>query len=182
MTIRMVALLRGINVGRSNRVGMAQLRKVLGGLGYTDVATLLQSGNVVFGATPAEARTASRDIADAVAAEFKVECAVIVRSAAEFLDAAGKAPRLADMTDPSRYLVGFLEGEPDAEGVRAVNAIDLEPDWIQVVNRHVYLWAPDGVSATPLTKTGWEKLLGTPVTTRNWRTVGKLADLLNASG
>ena len=177
MATRLVALLRGINVGRSKRVPMIQLRELLVGLGYTDVTTYLQSGNAVFTCTPKAARMASQDIEEAVAREAGVTCRVIVRSPAELAAAIAADPLLGVATDPARHLVGFLAADPQLDAVARLDALDVSPDQIRVVGRHVYLWCPNGVLASPLNKVGWERSLGVAATTRNWSTVTKLAAL-----
>lgn len=175
-TIRSVALLRGINVGRSKRVSMAQLRDLLTELGYTDVTTYLQSGNVVFSSAPAAAETAAADIEKAVSRTLGVESTVIVRSAADFAAAAAKAPMLDVVTDPAKYLVGFLGGEPDPGGVRAVAGLDTSPDQARLIGRELYLWCPAGVLASPLSKISWDETLGVAVTMRNWNTITKILE------
>lgn len=176
--VRMVALLRGINVGRNKQVAMADLRALLTDLGYGDVKTHLRSGNAVFTAGPGAAVTAADDIERAVTSTLGVRSSVITRTAAELETVLAGAPMLDLMTDPARYLVGFLAGEPDANAAEAIAAIEVEPDRIDLVGHEVYLWCPAGVAASPLNKTGWERALGVGVTTRNWRTVEKLAAMM----
>jgi uncharacterized protein (DUF1697 family) len=177
---RLVALMRGINVGRNKRIAMGDLRAVLTGLGYTDVRTLLMSGNAVFTCSSAAAKKAASDIERAVAADLGVRCAVIVRSEVEVAAAIEAAPLIDVATDPSRHFVGFLAAAPPPRAARAVAAIDLEPDLIRLVGKEVYLWCPKGLLDSPLAKAGWEKSLEVPVTLRNWNTVTKIAAALAA--
>jgi len=177
VTTRLVALLRGINVGRAKRVSMGELRTLLTDLGYSDVTTYLQSGNAVLTCSPAAARTAATDIEEGVSRELGVSAKVIIRTASELAAAVARAPLLGLMSDPARYLVGFLDGDPDPEGVRTLTAPDVAPDQIRVIGREIYLWCPDGVLASPFGKTPWDRVLGVPVTMRNWNTVTKLIEL-----
>lgn len=176
-SVRLVALLKGVNVGRHKRVAMAELRSLLAALGYTDVATYLQSGNAVFACPPAAARTAAGDIGQALSDRLGVRSTVVLRTAADLAAVITDAPLLDLMTDPARYLVGFLDGEPDPAGVRAVAEIDVAPDQIRLAGREVYLWCPAGVLASPLSKLPWTRVLGAEVTMRNWTTVTRLAAL-----
>lgn len=178
MDIRTVALLRGINVGNSKRVAMAALRDLLSGLGYTNVSTLLNSGNAVFDCSPTAARTAASDIAEGVRRELGVDCRVVVRTAAELRVALDQAPMLDRMTDESRYFVGFLDAAPSASGRRAVAETDVEPDRVELVGREVYLWCPGGLLASPLGKMNWDRTLGCAVTMRNFKTTSRIAALL----
>src|SRR5213593_3406061 len=99
MTNRQIALLRGINVGRAKRVAMADLRALVEGLGYADVRTLLNSGNVVFAATDGAKGAAAR-IEKALAAKVKVTARVTVISAEELAMAVRANPLAKVATDP----------------------------------------------------------------------------------
>jgi uncharacterized protein (DUF1697 family) len=177
MAQRMVALLRGINVGRAKRVSMAELATLMAGLGFTEVKTHLNSGNVVFSCTPRAAAGAAAKIRSAIADELAVECEVMTRTAAELRDVIEANP-LADVaTDPAKYLVGFLSAKPKPEAVRAVQAGDYGGDAIRIIDDHAYLWCSRGVNDSPVVKLAWKRELGVSATTRNWRTVLKLAEL-----
>jgi len=184
---RLVALLRGINVGRAKRVAMADLRRLLTSLGYTDVSTVLQSGNVLF-TTSAELAPSGPDtdaataavgaqLESAVSRELGVACRVLVRHAGDLAAATVDAP-LADVaTDPSRYLVGFLAGDPGRAASAAVEALDVAPDQVRLRRRELDLWCPGGVLASPLSSVDWEAVLGVAVTMRNWNTLARLVAL-----
>jgi uncharacterized protein (DUF1697 family) len=182
MAQRMVALLRGINVGRNKRVQMADLRRVLADLGYGDIRTHLNSGNAVFSCPPAAVAGAAERIQAAIAAELGVECAVMTRTRAE-LDRVLADNPLADVaTDPARFLVGFLSAPIRPAAARTVTEADYGADRIRIVGSHAYLWCPTGINDSPVTKLAWSKQLGVSVTTRNWTTVGKLAELAAGAG
>ena len=173
-----MALLRGVNVGRNKRLAMADLRRLLGGLGYREVATVLQSGNAVFTCPAASVDSAPADIQAALASGTGVECAVMVRTAAEFLAALDADPLLGVATDPTRHLVGFLSGEPDRAGVDDLLARDLTPDALAVVGQQVYLWAPNGVLDSAFSKFGWDRCLRVSMTMRNRSTLSRIAPQL----
>jgi len=179
--VRAVALLRGINIGTSKRVPMADLRRVMTDLGYSDVVTLLNSGNAVFSAPAAAVRRAAADIEAAVAAELAVTCSVVVRTAAELVAALAGDPLGDVATDPARHLVGFLSAEPDAAAAAWLADLEVAPDQIRLVGRHVYLWTPSGVLSGPLSKAPWERKLKVAVTSRNVNTVAKLIELSGSS-
>ena len=182
MATRVVALLRGINVGRAKRVAMADLRALLADLGFEDVTTVLNSGNALFSCSAMAVSTAAGAIEDGVQDKLGVRCRVVVRTAAAFAASIEQAPLQDLVTDPSRYFVGFLDGRPNAAARAAVSTVDEDPstapDRIVLVGREVYLWCPAGLSKSPLTKTDWDTVLGTAVTMRNWKTVTKIAALL----
>jgi uncharacterized protein (DUF1697 family) len=171
-----IVLLRGINVGGHRRIAMADLRAVLETLGYDNVRTHLQSGNVVL----ESGLTATRlkgEIEDSLAAELGVEVEVFVRSHKEIAAVLARDPLGAVANNPSRYLVSFLSGKPSAAGVKEAKAIDVEPEQFVVHGREIYAWHPDGVHNSKLAKVLSEKRLGVTATARNWNTVTKLLEL-----
>src|SRR5436190_7614221 len=102
MAGRQVALLRGINVGRAKRVAMADLRALIEGLGYGDVRTLLNSGNVVFTAPRAAPDNAAARIEKALATDLGVSARVTVLTAQELAEAVAANPLLEVADDFSR--------------------------------------------------------------------------------
>ncbi len=180
MPTRLVALLRGVNVGRNKRIAMAQLRDLLAGLGHTGVSTYLQSGNALFSSASADTAAVAAGIEQAIARDLKVECTVIVRTAAGLAAVVAANPLLDQVTDPARHLVGFLSGDPGPAGMQTVAALDVAPDQVRLLGRELYLWCPSGVLASPLSKVAWDGQLGVAVTMRNWSTVTRLASLASA--
>jgi uncharacterized protein (DUF1697 family) len=177
MAQRMVALLRGINVGRNKRVQMADLRRLLADLGYGEIRTHLNSGNAVFDCPPGAMDGAAERIQAAIAAELGVQCAVMTRTKAELDRVLAANPLAGIATDPARFLVGFLSAPVTAAAARKVTEADYGADQIRIVGKHAYLWCPAGINDSPVAKLAWSKELGVSVTTRNWTTVGKLAEL-----
>ena len=108
-----IALLRGINVGKAKRVPMAELRGLLEGLGYTNVATLLNSGNAVFRAQGRSAASVAAAVEAAIAKRFGFEVPVVIRTAAELKAIVRENPLGDRAADPSRTLVAFA-GTPEA--------------------------------------------------------------------
>ena len=114
---RQIALLRGINLGARKRVAMGELRDLLESLGYEDVQTYLQSGNVVLTSEQPEERLA-REVGRQVAAKLGVESKIVVRSRDELAEVVARNPLDDVANDPKRYQVSFLSAEPDPERVR----------------------------------------------------------------
>jgi uncharacterized protein (DUF1697 family) len=176
----LVALLRGINVGRAKRVVMADLRALLETLGFADVRTLLNSGNVVFtahGTTPDDAATR---IADALPARTGVSARVTVLTAEELAIAVRDNPLLRVARDPSRLLVAVLASPADRHVLYPLAGQDWTPDALALGERVAYLWCPDGALASPLAQT-LARSLGDAVTTRNWGTMTKLLALVEST-
>lgn len=178
---RQIALLRGINVGGHKKVPMAQLRELLSGHGYEDVRTYVQSGNVVLSGPDVPAVEAERRLEREIEDEFGFPVSVLVRTHAQWQETVDANPFADVADDPSRQFVLFLS-EPLAEEVRA--AIDPDgfgPDRVVLGEREVHVWAPGGATESAALKKLDQRRLGVTITARNWRTVGKLLALAEAS-
>jgi uncharacterized protein (DUF1697 family) len=172
---RFVALLRGVNVGGAKRVPMAEWRAQLQQLGYTDVATLLNSGNAVFGAARGSATRHAAQIAESLRTGLGVDVPVIVKSAGE-LDAIVAANPIADPAEPSRLLVVFAPDAATLAGLEPIGSLVAAPERFEIGRHAAYLHCPQGI----LKSRAGEALLGRAgrgVTTRNWTTTLKLRAL-----
>jgi uncharacterized protein (DUF1697 family) len=173
---RQIALLRGINVGSHNRVGMPALRELLEGHGYGDVRTLLQSGNVVFTSRLSPARV-ERDMATQIADGLGVDIKVMVRTRDEVAAVLAHDPLGHVADDPKRYQVSFLSEAPDPGIVRELADLDLAPEQFVFSGRELYAWYANGVQQSRLGKVLTDKRLGVAATARNWNTITKLVAL-----
>jgi len=173
-----VALLRCINVGTAKRVAMEDLRALMGGLGYGDVRTLLNSGNVVFSAN-GRSGDPSRRIGAEIEKQLGVTSRVTVLTAAE-LDVAVRGNSLLKVaTHPSRLLVGVLASRDDRARLEPLARQKWRAERLALGERVCYLWCPDGVSKSRVL-VEVEKVLGDGITSRNWGTIQKLQGLLQA--
>lgn len=171
-----MALLRGINVGKAKRVAMTDLRALFEGLGYTDVATLLNSGNVVFGgAKGTPASTAKR-----IEAEIERRCGfasrVTIVSGADLARVLAENPLAAVADDPSRLMIGFLQDAAELKALEPLAAQDWGRERLAIGPRALYVWCPRGVIDSAPMK-ALSKQLGELWTARNRATVEKLAEL-----
>jgi|SRR5580658_1869591 uncharacterized protein (DUF1697 family) len=178
---RYVALLKGVNVGRSKRIAMSDLRALLTSLGYADVATYLASGNALFTtSTGRPAASLAADIEDRITAELGMLVRVIVRTAGELAAVMARNPLAAEPENPSRFFVGFLSATPGPSVVRTVQrelrASAPDGDAIWLTGAEAFLWCPGGFSLLDHAAV-IEKRLGVAVTTRTWNTVTKLAKI-----
>jgi uncharacterized protein (DUF1697 family) len=177
-TGRYVALLRGINVGSAKRIAMADLRAVIESLGFRDVRTILQSGNVVFDA-PSASDVSARRLEDAVAHATGVRAPTIVLPAERFLSILRDNP-FADCADESRMLISFCDTSPRDQAAARPRDNELAPEKIVVGSDAIYQWLPDGVLKTKLPARYTESFAPT-CTARNLRTAGKIASLLDVA-
>ncbi|MER0247198.1 DUF1697 domain-containing protein [Streptomyces sp. HSW2009] len=178
---RYVALLRGINVGRHNRIPMATLRELLEGLGCTAVQTHLQSGNAVFAPPqrgPGTPAAVAGELERVIAERLSLQVPVLVREGADLRRVAAHGPLADPDFDPSRLLVTFLSGPVDRERLAGLDPTAYAPDRFWPGQQEIYVYCPDGVRGSKLRQEFWEKRLGLIGTARNWNTVRKLAALV----
>jgi uncharacterized protein (DUF1697 family) len=170
------ALLRAVNLGSHGKLSMPALRTALVDLGLEDVATYIQSGNVVFRSSRPAAKL-QQAIARCIADRFGLETTVIVRTAKELGRITARNPFLADEKGLSRMHVVFLDAAP-AKG--AAGKLDPErsaPDRFRVDGREVFVHYPNGMGRSKLSPGYIERQLGVRGTARNWNTVLKLVEL-----
>lgn len=179
MTRRYVALIRGINVGRAKRVAMADLRAMVEKLGYGDVRTLLNSGNVVFSAPSSDRRNPARRIEDAMPGQLGVSARVTVLSAEELAAVVAENPLGKVADDPSRLLVTVLTDPADRKGLLPLARKPWSPEALGVGTRAAYVWCPKSMLESPLFA-AVTKLVGDGATTRNWATITKLHALVQS--
>lgn len=180
-TGRQIALLRGINVGRAKRVAMADLRALLEDLGYTDVRTLLNSGNVVFTAPGVKPGDAAARIEEALPKRTGVSSRITVLTAEELAAAIDENPLVDVATDPTRLFVAVLNSKADRRKLEPLTQQAWAPEVLALGGRVAYLWCPEGLLASKLPE-AVGKALGDAVTTRNWATVTKLQALAQIQG
>jgi len=171
-----VALLRGLNVG-GRTVPMRQLRDLFMELGHTDVATYIQSGNVVF-CTGRDDRDALADeIGAAIDAAIGHRVTVVLRTPPELARVIAANP-FADRDDTKPLYVTFLARPPEPETLGRLDVRAGHPDEFRLVEREAYVWCPAGYGRTALSNDFFERRLGVSATTRNWRTVTALSRMV----
>jgi uncharacterized protein (DUF1697 family) len=174
---RSIALLRAVNVG-GRKLPMAELRALCGELGWEEVRTYVQSGNIVF-AAPGKAAELERALEEAVERRFGFHSDAMVRIAAQWraLLEANPFPEAAER-DPGRVLVGvpkhaLAPGAADAIAVRAAAG-----ERVKAAGGALWFHYPDGVGRSKLSPTLIDRAAGSPVTARNWRTAVTLGEML----
>lgn len=184
-----VALLRGVNVGGRNRVAMTDLRAVVTSLAHTDVATYIQSGNVVFTSAQTDTAAIAADLERAIAESLGARPRVVVLSRDELSQVVTDNP-YPDETNPKHLHAAFTSGRIGPDELAAIataqqRAMDKgSRDEATVVGRTLFLHTPDGIGrselAAQLARTSGPLAATGSATVRNWATVTKLLAMCQA--
>ena len=169
-----VELLRGVNVGGHSRIKMGALKTLHESLGLRRVETLLQSGNVLFATNLRDRAKLRQRIEQELERRFDLKVEVILRSLGEIRDVVERGPLLSPRTDPSRLLVMFLSGVPDARSLADLVKSHTGPEMLEPRGPEIYLYYPEGVGRSKLSGAFMERKLGMSGTARNWSTLTKL--------
>lgn len=175
-----VCLFRGINVGGRRTIRMADLTSLLESIGFAGIETYLQSGNAVFDAK-GESETSIASLATKeVEKAFGFDVSVIVRERRRFLKVRGQNPLVGlEGIDDAGLHVTFLSRPPAAAHLGWLEAFDPAPERLALLGDCVYLYCPNGYGRTKLSNNALERRLGTAATTRNWKTVNALHEILS---
>ncbi|MCB9549338.1 MAG: DUF1697 domain-containing protein [Myxococcales bacterium] len=175
-----IALLRGINVGGHRKVPMADLRNLSTSLGFQDVRTYIQSGNLLY-RTPLDEAAAAAALAAGIAAHFGFPVDVVVR------DAAGWPALLADnpfpaltAEAPTRVHAVLTQAPAPAGAAERLLAAARAGESVVVTPLAAWLHYPAGAGTTKITPALLDKALGGPATARGWRTLEALAALASS--
>ncbi|MCJ1680158.1 DUF1697 domain-containing protein [Streptomyces sp. APSN-46.1] len=178
-TRKFAALLRGINVGGSKKVPMAELRKVLEGLGHGDVQTYLQSGNAVFSSAKDDPRALARELEAAIEAHFGFKVPCLVVDGAYLRAVADACPFPAAELEGRQLHATFLSEQPGEQRFAGIDGPSYLPEEYRLGDRVIYLYAPEGLGRSKLGEALARPAVvkGLDVTSRNWNTVVKLVEL-----
>jgi uncharacterized protein (DUF1697 family) len=177
-----VALLRAINVAGNSMVAMSDLRRLLEGLGLEDVRSILQSGNLVFRGGRRTGSSLEAFLESEARKALGVQADFIVRTPLEWAAVVARNPFPDEAKrDPAHLSVVFLRDAPSAKAVEALRVAIRGREVIQGDDRHLYAVYPDGMGRSKLTHALIEGKLATRGTARNWNTVLKLAQLVQAA-
>ncbi len=176
-----VAMLRGINLGGKNTIKMTELVKTFESMGFQDVKTYIQSGNVVFKAESLNRIKLEAQIHSQISEDFGLDVPVLVLESMVLEEIRNENPFVErDDIDLTKLHVTFLEIEPDKVKVAAINPEKYLPDEFMVKGKTVYLHCPVAYGTTKLNNGFFENKLKVKATTRNWNTVNKLVEMTRA--
>jgi uncharacterized protein (DUF1697 family) len=173
-----VALLRGINVGGKHIVPMKQLAEIFTDAKCGNVRTYIQSGNVVFTASPKVAKALAARVAKNIEERFGFSVPVVMRNREELAQVARNNPFLKAGLPQQTLHVYFLADLPTADAVRSLDPNRSTPDRFHVSDSEIYLHMPNGMGRTKLTCAYFDSKLSTIATARNWNAVLKLLEMM----
>lgn len=171
-----IALFRGINVGGRHIVPMKELVALLEDLGCRNVKTYIQSGNAVFESKASNTSQLSRKISAEIKKRRGFEPHVLLLSLDEMEKAITNNPFPDGEKDPKTLHVGFLTSTPKTPDLKSLESLKANREQFKLMDNIFYLYAPEGIGRSKLAAST-EKLLGVPLTDRNWGTVRKIMDL-----
>ncbi len=175
-----IAILRGINVSGSKLLKMSDLKAAMHQMGYEKTETYIQSGNVKFEATATPSALLAKNIREEIKDRFDYEVPVIVLTKEDLQKITSANPFLKnENTELKALYVTFLKEIPTAENLKLLADIKSQDDIFEVVDNIIYLYCPNGYGRTKLTNNLFEKKLGIAATSRNWKTVIKLLEMVS---
>ena len=180
LTTTFVALLRGVNVGGANRLTMAALQAAFADAGGRKVETLLQSGNVVFEAAAGAGEAVAARARASLTRALDIDAPIVLRDGDGWLRLVAGNPFLAAGADSDTLHAACLSAAPAADRIARLEPDRSPPDAFVVVGAEVYLSLPNGVARSKLSNAWLDARLGVVSTMRNWRTVTKLAAMVEA--
>ena len=174
--MKYVAFLRGINVGGKTSMKMEELRKVFAALGFANVKTYIQSGNVVFETEEQDEAKLTAKIESAIEANF-FKTPVMIRSIEEIRDAFENNPFDGEAFEDKLFHLIFLSEKLSDEKAEMLLSNNSENEKFAVRNREVYCLLRGEFPKSLLGKKYIDNKLKTPATARNWRTIEKILEL-----
>lgn len=172
-----VALLRDVNAGPRNRLAMSDVRDLLTDLGYGNVRSYLQNGNLVFSSPARLGSVVAEEIERAIREELKLRLRVLIRTSAQLDEIVALDPLAELATDPHRYVVLFCERRVPLSVLDGIEREAFAPEVVELRGSELYLWLPDGLRDSRLLHVFTEHRLGGAATSRDWSTVLALRSL-----
>lgn len=174
-----IAILRGINVGGRRKILMADLKSLCEKLGWKDLKSYIQSGNLIFNSTKQNSEL-ELELETAIGENYGFDVPVIVRDSEELQTSISNNPFYRDDADINQLYLTFLKHSPDAENVRNLAKMSYKPDKFEIMDKDVFVFCEGKYHQSKLSNAFFEKKLGVGATTRNWKTVLKLVELANS--
>lgn len=174
-----ISLLRGINVSGQKKIIMTDLKKLYEDLGFDNVQTYIQSGNVVFDYVSNEDyRSIAEKTELAIEKKYNFHVPVVLRKVKDLIKTVENNPFAGEPDlDLSKVAVTFLDSMPSAENLQRLKDVNYPPDRFVIEGLNIYVHCPIGFGNSKLTIKLFENRLQVKATSRNWRTINKLIEM-----
>jgi uncharacterized protein (DUF1697 family) len=170
-----ISILRGINVSGHRKMKMDALQQLYTNLGFSNVQTYIQSGNVVFQYKKTSLQDIEQAISKKVLEQFGFDVPVIVLEKEELNQIIRNNPFISDPSKDIKFLhITFLSAEPSKVAYNKIDEEHYNGDEFKIINKSIYLYCPNGYGKTKLTNSFFENKLKVTATTRNWKTTKEL--------
>jgi len=170
-----VAMLRGINVSGQKKIKMVDLRAHLEEVGFKNIQTYIQSGNIIFEHTSTTAKELENTIEQKLEKEYGFHVPTLIKTPAELTSVIKHNPFKNE--EEKRLYVTFLYDLPEPEKLEKLEEVNYEPEQYIVDQKNIYFFSPLGYGNAKMNNNFFEKKLKTNATTRNWNTVNKLVEM-----
>ena len=180
--MKYISILRGINVGGKRKILMKDLKELYQNLGFLYVKTYIQSGNVIFEKDDLNKKEISKKLEKAVFENYNFEVPVIIRTIEELQRIQSLNPFIKLEEDKNlidNLYLTFLKETPTTEDIKEAKQIELKTaDRFEIIENNIFIFCEGKYHTSKLTNNFFEKKLKTKATTRNWKTIQKLVELL----
>jgi uncharacterized protein (DUF1697 family) len=175
-----ISILRGINVGGKRKILMKDLKSLFEKMGFSKVETYIQSGNVIFELEPKGSNAdLEKNIQHSISETFGFDVPVIVRNADEWAKSVANNPFWKEKdVDIDRLHLTFLKDLPVPEKLEKISTFTFPPDKFEIIGKDAFIFCSTSYSGSKLTNQFFESKLGVQATTRNWKTVMKLDEMI----
>lgn len=175
-----IALLRGINVSGQKKIKMAELREHLAELPYHNIQTYIQSGNIMLEREEAEVGIIEAEIRAKIEEKYGFDVPTMVKTKEDFEHVVSHHPFIRRRKEDPKFVhVTFLAENPDPEKIELLTAGEYPSEEFEIEGNYFYLFAPNGYGRARLNNNFIERKLKTRATTRNWKTITKLLELVS---
>ncbi len=173
-----ICLLRGINVSGHKIIKMAALKNSFEGLGFENIRTYIQSGNIVFKSSKNGVKALQKIIHQMVLDDYGFDIPVIILTPQELKKTSTNNPFEKDDTkDPKKFYVVFLQEQPLQAHIEKLSEVDCRPEEFVIGHKIIYSYATNGAHKSKMGNNFFENKLKVKATSRNWRTVQKLLEM-----
>ena len=178
--IKFIALLRGINVSGQKIIKMSELKLLFEEMGFQDVQTYIQSGNVIFSSKEKSGKKLEAKISASIKNKFGFDVPVIVINPKEIEYVLKNNPFIQKKKAVEKLYVTFLSETPSVENINKISRNNYSPEEYIIEGKHIYLFLPNGAGKAKLNNNLFENKLKVDGTSRNWKTIQKLSELVSS--